>query len=151
MGGLPASAGQNLPFAIFKNEKLYADDTDHQGKHDVGGGEGHDEDVGGAELLGPEQHDGHHHQVGEQTHHNWVAWHTCMTCIVLTCARFYAFFPSLNYICQSITIADLNPIVCSMRGKIGKPTNEKNKKSNRYVLGGQKYSIRFIWNRLHLG
>ena len=44
---------------------------DHQGEHDVGGGKGHDEHMGGAQLLWPEQHDGDHDQVGEQAHNNW--------------------------------------------------------------------------------
>ena len=66
-----------IPFIICKShhdecDNEFGGDTDHQGEHDVRGSEGHDEDVGGAQLLGPEQHDRDHHQVGEQAHHNWT-------------------------------------------------------------------------------
>ena len=72
LSGLPKS-GQDYSCKSHHDEcdGEFDDDSDHQGEHDVRGSEGHDEDVGGSQLLGPEQHHRNHHQVREQAHHNW--------------------------------------------------------------------------------
>ena len=49
-----------------------------QREEDVRCCQGNNEDVGGADLLWPQHHDGNHHQVGEEADQHWGE-NVCLT------------------------------------------------------------------------